>query len=800
MDFNALSAGLSAAAPGAKQGIQNLQVSHDQNVVGQQAPAMASQAAQDISNNPAMQVQPLSQNQMQDPSHPFWGVMQQVASGGQNPTQMPPTGAIPTQAPPTQAMQNGGVVRANFGKKTVTPEFTKGPALPTGPNATAIPVNAQAPQALANGGMVTEQVGVGRDASGIGYGVNTPSTEGQVLTMAEGGAVPFQQASGINVPMTGGAAGFSQGLAQGQTLGHNLFEAFQAHEQRKAAAEGASAALTDPSQVSGQDQTSQPSLIDKARDSVEGFFHHLHEGTLNDQHQPNGTAPPIPSTGAAPSAAPQPAAAPPATGQQAIPAAGPTVAPPAGAPTGPAAPAGAAPPAAAAPPSPQQAQAATQKIATATAAGAASQDASANAGVPQQTPEQSGKPHSLTPDYWEQSNQKIKQAVVDAARAGEDPSKVYTSLTAMRTAHFQGQILRQLSAANTALLNGDQDSVKQALSNVNYYLPNGKGITFKTATAQDATADKTGQTQPGQLLYRNPMAGLYGHQGEPEYISVTPQHIQLLGAAALDPQTVQSTMLKTYSAQAQAQKELLGAQGEFLTGQGRQLWGQAAQTKATVDQQMVPVEKFLKFATGEKNEAEAGYYNRKQDKGATGLGPKVTMASVQKAQKDTMEQFDNLSRGLVSAVPVKNPDGTTNLSTAAGRNVNDPGRIPTLFQGLSPDQQAAGRALAASIGSANVGTINSGDASEIAARIVRAEGAKQPPTHADPTTKKITRDVVYDKKANTVHVWVGNGWKSAYVHPNVIDAESDQGIPADSEDPSDNEPARDPTADSQNMN
>src|SRR5256885_3866085 len=47
---------------------------------------------------------------------------------------------------------------------------------------------------------------------------------------------------------------------------------------------------------------------------------------------------------------------------------------------------------------------------------------------------------------------------------GMDPAQAYQSLTALQTSHFQGQILKQLSAANVALQNGDEKSVKQARS------------------------------------------------------------------------------------------------------------------------------------------------------------------------------------------------------------------------------------------------------------------------------------------------------------------------------------------------
>jgi len=38
---------------------------------------------------------------------------------------------------------------------------------------------------------------------------------------------------------------------------------------------------------------------------------------------------------------------------------------------------------------------------------------------------------------------------------------------------------------------------------------------------------------------------------------------------------------------------------------------------------------------------------------------------------------------------------------------------------------------------------------------------------------------VYDPKKGTVHVWVGNGWKNAYLQPNVAD-EGGAGIPPSS--------------------
>jgi hypothetical protein len=850
-NLNAILGGVAAAAPGVAQGVQNMQGNAARAAIAPAAGAAADQAAGAI--NQGGQVQAMTPDQldagatgqtpggmasaladnshpMADSSHPFWNVMQSVAGA------IP---ATPAGASNTQGLQNGGVVKANYGRPVIKPEFTKGPAVPTGPNDTAIPSFTQAPQAAAvartgyeAGGVVNSarqqaiQVGVGRDQTGVGQSVTSPSTEGQMLTMEGGGVVPGYADGGFiapgaapQVPMTGGPAGFVQGFGQGEVLGRNLLNAFHEHEARKAAADYAGNIAGIDVGNQGQDQQA-PSMLDKARDAVEGFFHHLHGGTLNDQHMPNSDAQQaLPASGGSPTTpnAGQPPAAIPASPQGAGPSAAPAgpapqgaqppagaVAPPAGGQSAPpASPAGQAGPASQSA-SPQQQSASTQKVATAVAAQAASTDPQANAGIPQQSPEDSGKPHSLTPDYWKESQQKLQAAVRAAALAGEDPQKVYDSLTAMRTAHFQGQILRQLSAANTALLSGDEKSVRQALSNVNYYLPNGQGMTFKNATAADVKTGAASDT--GQLMYRNPMFGLYGHQNEPEYITVTPQHLQLLGAAALDPRTVQDTMLKTYSAQAQAQKEMLQAQGEFMTGQGRQAWGQAAVTKANVDQQLVPVRSFLMKMQGVRAAADASYLDRKQDKGSTAAGPKVTMASIQKAQNDAFKAVDDNIQGQMTTEPTTTIDPKTgqqipNLSPAAGRSIHNAARVPTLYQGLSPDQQASTRALAGTFAAANQGSLNAQESADMAARVVRAEGAKVFPTHIDPDTKKPVRDVIYDPSANTVHVWVGNGWRNAYIQPNILDAGQDQGIPTghggdeSTQESQDTEPA----IDSQNM-
>jgi hypothetical protein len=827
INTNALAAGLGAAAPGVAAAGQNYQAGQMAQTAA--LPGQAQQQSNDAIDGitGSLGVNAMSPDAlgagitgatntsaaqgaiphpMADASHPFWQSLGNITG-----------------------MQTGGIVTPNSGSKVVQPEFTEGPA-----------------QALEAGGTVNSarqqaiQVGIGRDQTGVGQSVTPASTEGQVLTMAEGGTVPntYQpQGAAINVPMSGGPAGLVQGFQTGMNIGNSLHDAFRRNKSISAeqdfAGQAASPDAGNPDIANGE-TGGQPSIVDKARDAVEGFFHHIHGGTLNDQHvshddaAASGAIPTAPTPSAGPSAAPAPSAPP--QGGVPAPAAGPRAPVPAipagpvgsGNPGGPGAvpPQSQSQPAAGAPATPQAAQAAgTQKGATIAAVKDAASDPAAQQGIPQDSPAESGKPHSLTPEYWRSLEQKKVAAVKAMIGTGMDPAQAYQSLTALQTSHFQGQILKQLSAANVALQNGDEKSVKQALSNVNYYLPNGQGMTFRNASQADVDADKTGSTKPGQLMYRNPMFGLYGHQGEPEYTSVTPQHLQLIGAAALDPRTVQETMLKTYSAQAQAQKEMLQAQGEFMTGQGRQAWGQAAATNAQLAQQMAPVKQFLAKMTGVKNAAEADWYSRRAaGPGASGQ-PKVTMGSIQSAQKAAMAAVDSNSQGNMTSIPVQQPvldangkpqvgpDGKPlmrdSISAAAGHSVHDPSKIPTLYQNMTSDQIAATRAFAGTFAASNPG-LSPQDAADLGARVARAGTAKNPSVHMNPETRKVEKDVAPDPEHNSIHIWVGNGYKTIWVQPNVLSADA-QGIPTDSPpsdggDSSANEDDNAPATDSQNMN
>jgi hypothetical protein len=886
--LSGLGTALAAAAPGAFQGISNAVGSYQDY---QKDKALDASVGQQTGVGPVGTA---------DANHPIWGILNNLTGnpgnaplpGGGAPAQPSPIPAPqmmdssqfpaaqmgaaipPSQAP--QQLQNGGVVRANYGRRTIAPSFERGPALPTGPNNTVTGPTSPTMQGMAgyeDGGVVRDSDGqsvihksttgelivqgvkelghaifgdgaaaragdkvadrpatVNKAVDGyahgglvgdtaMGQGITPASTEGQILSFDAGGVVPdgFHEQQGISgVPMSGRGAALVEGIQAGQNIGHNLQQAWHDNRARSAAADyaGSVAGVDVNNPNSGSTPTSED-WLGKAKDAVEGFFHHMNNVSLDDNHKPNGAqAIPAPAAVApggvsAPGGSPVPSnppgeapgvGAPPNGGAAAptAPAAPSPIPAPAGAasgapPTqpgaGPAQPPGAGPngQAPVAGGTPQQPNVQQQATQVATKSVAANQEV--QQGVPDKTPEQSELPHSMTPAQWQHMNLLKQKAVMAAARAGEDPAKVYESLTAMQNAHFQGQILKQLGTANVAFQNGDMKSVEQALKNVNYYLPNGQDIQFKKAAAQDAATDPT--VKPGDLMYRNPFFGMYGHEKDPEYTKIDSQHIQSLGAAALNPQTVQEAQLKSYSAQQEAQSNRIKAQGEFMTGQGRQLTGAASYGKMNLAQQSQDVDRRLKIAAGNKDQAEANWYNTRQPGGSNTGQPKITLASLRSLQNDAATYTDRIVQGQPTTSPVMVSDGaggtTPNLSPGAGRAIPDASRIPAWATNgvdkngkpvpLTPEQQENVKVLGGQINSANAGLpgMNTPKAVELAARITHYQS--HPTTHTDPATGKPAKDFVYDRYNGTAHVWVGNAYENVYLKPNVADESGAGGGP-----------------------
>jgi hypothetical protein len=808
-----------------------------------------------------------SQTGIADAAHPVWGILNNLTGNPGNAPLPGGGGAAPSpiQTPPVpqmdasqfpaaqmgapigapQQLQNGGVVRANYGKHVTAPSFERGPVLPTGPNNTVTAPVSPTMQGMAgyeDGGTVSSDdapvhkftagelaaqaikeaghalFGTGAAAqaaskvdnrpaqvnkavegyaaggvvgdTAMGQGITPASTEGQILSFDAGGVVPdgFHEQQGISgVPMNGRGAALVEGLQAGQNIGHNLQQAWNEHRSRSAAADYAGSVTgVDVNNPNSGDAPQSEDWLGKAKDAVEGFFHHMNNVSLDDNHKPNG-AQGLPAGGDAgagggpnpPAGSPVPSNAPPAA-----PAAAGAAPPPGGAPSAPSpvpSPAGAAPPAAGGQPS-QPAQPgqgspspvaqppSIQQQATQVATKSVAANPDVQQGVPDKTPEQSELPHSMTPDQWQHMNTLKQKAVMAAARAGEDPAKVYESLTAMQNAHFQGQILKQLGTANVAFQNGDMKAVEQALKNVNYYLPNGSDIQFKKADATavaDAVAHGDNTLKPGDLMYKNPFYGMYGHEKDTEYTKVDSQHIQSLGAAALDPRTVQEAQLKSYSAQQEAQSNRIKAQGDFMTGQGRQLTGGAAFGKMTLAQQSQDVDRRLKIAAGNKDQAEANWYNTRQPGGSNGQ-PKITMANLRSLQNDASTYTDQIVNGQPKPdTRSLLDDGTPNPNF--GKVVRDPTRVPAYMQGLTSEQQENVKVVGGQINAANAGSpgMNTPKAVELAARITRQE--THPTTHIDPKTGKPAKDFVYDPDKGTAHIWVGNAYENVYLRPNVAD-------------------------------
>ena len=713
--------------------------------------------------------------------------------------------------------QNGGVVRLNNGNPAIAPAFERGPALPVGPNNTVVgtPSPRMGMLGMENGGPVPGALPLSQGSLGLGQGITPAGTEGQILTMDAGGVVPdgFHEQQGISgVPMNGRGAALIEGVQAGQNIGHNLQQAWREHAARSAVADQASQTIS--ADVNNPDDGSNhpQGVVGQAKDAVEGFFHHLFGGTLDDNHKPNadsalpGVSPPAgaaaPPVSVPPDGAPAPASG---AGGPALPLPAGGPAPAAGAPPAGAAPApsplpaggqpgpGASPQPAAGQPQPGQGPVdpkATQDVAQVTAAKQlVASDPNVQAGVPSKSPEASGKPHSLTPEYWRQNNLLMQKAVRAAAMAGEDPAKVYESLTAMRNAHFQGQVLKQAATAYQAFQNNDMKSVEQAIKNINYYLPNGQDIEVKKATAADAAADKTGNTQVGDLMHANPYYKMYGHDGEPQYTKIDLPYLQQIGTAALDPRTVQEAQIKSYSAQQEAQSNRTKAQGEADTGLGRKFTGLAAIKNANSKEAMLDVDARLKRADAGLKDAQASWYNQRGPGGNTGQ-PKISMASLTALQKQAYDMTNSLVQGQPTTTapmipqtgddgkPVMGPDGKPvmipNMSPAAGKQLPDPTRIPVWMKNpdgtpFSPEQQHNVAVLGGQIASANAGLpgMNVARAVELGSRITQQE--TKPTSHKDPKTGKPMKDFVYNQADGTAHIWMGNAYENVYLRPNVAD-------------------------------
>lgn len=518
---------------------------------------------------------------------------------------------------------------------------------------------------------------------------------------------------------------------------------------------------------------------------IEAFAKKLWDGGLNDAHVPNSqqavaappstpvpsspdaSAPPagIPSAGAGASPAPPPVAGAPSPGATTPGASSPAI------PTG----------LATAPPQVQK------------AAVAAVTDPASNQGKPQAPP-----PHSMSHYDYDHMDKLAYTAAAAAERAGQDGAKVLESLHTVRTSFIQSGILKNITAANAALMIGDQKSLEQAMKNVNYYLPNGQDLEMHKGP-------------DGVLQYRDPFAPP-GADGQQPWVDVTTQHIQLMSQNAMDPTKVQGIIndarlqgAKIAHEQSQDKALLLTAQGHADTGKSRL---QDSGTRAG----LAGSQKYRNIGMTDAALRAANAAALRASTAGLTKGT-VPFAVAAKASAEGTKAFTDIAQGLQEIEPTKNPDGSINYSPAAGRSFRNPDKIPLWARDLKPTDLAGAAALSGNILAANVGRMSPLDAASLAGRAYKLSHGTMT-THKGPDGSP-QNDFKISQDGTKGQIWepgqapgTGN-WRVFNMQPEVGNAfatGADQSIQLpegaedaggdnyDAEDAADNAPAIEPPA------
>jgi hypothetical protein len=364
--------------------------------------------------------------------------------------------------------------------------------------------------------------------------------------------------------------------------------------------------------------------------------------------------------------------------------------------------------------------------ATIAATTAAATDPSASAGIPQDSAKKSKK-HSMTREDDDELEERIMEATRAAALAGHDPQEVYKSLSSIKTAHYQGNILKNLNAAGVALQRGDTKAVEQALKNVYYYFPDGDELTMK----HDAQ---------GRLLYQDPF-NPQNEDGSDNYIPVDAAHLQMLGMAAIDSTKLNDAIVGAKTAAVERQAKLQNAQAATDNATTRR-------GELEVKQKLVPSQIYLNTAKGAEAEAKSRMDSLRLRLSLKGNG-QMTKQSQEASDKAARRVFQ-LAQGQETTVPVLDEKGNPNFSPAAGKTIRDPAKVPTYLKGKSPDQLVTIAATAGNIASANVGRMSQDEAVQIAARLEDARAQ-----YHDTVTGETQPNVRVSKDGNWAQLWNG---------------------------------------------
>jgi hypothetical protein len=465
---------------------------------------------------------------------------------------------------------------------------------------------------------------------------------------------------------------------------------------------------------------------------------------LNGDDKPNN-AQAIPA-GQAPAPAPSDSAAP--------------AAPPSGSAPGPAPAQGAAPapqsPAIPAPPPDPAAQA------TAAAVKTVATDPVAQSGQVTTTPAESGKPHSIPMEKWTEWDQKIDKAVAAAAAAGEDPGQVRQALLANRNAWVQGNVLKYASAANVALLNGDNKGVEKALKNMYYYVPDGQELNIKHGP-------------DGQIMFQDPVKP-FTDDGKPNMGPVTAQTIQLFGQAMLDPQTVNKTIMEARAAAATASLKVAEAERDRQqglaardTGQGNLLKGSGIDKEGTARLQRVDAQNYKDLGETDAARIRA---NAIANRLSNTIHQNKLDPQLLKGAMDASNMFENDVQGQKTTIqgdPSQNPN--------VGKTTRDPTK--STIPNATPEMVADGKAIAGQIFLGANGSMPAAEASRLAALAVQAKRSST----LKPGEKKPTADMHTDPKTGQTWVWnkAARKWEKFMLAPTSAQdaASGNLGVTAD---------------------
>jgi hypothetical protein len=398
-------------------------------------------------------------------------------------------------------------------------------------------------------------------------------------------------------------------------------------------------------------------------------------------------------------------------------------------------------------PSPSGAIPAPAAAASAPVATAAAQATQAAGGQPEHTPDDSGKKaHSIPAEQWSKWDEDIVKASSAAAAAGHDPTQVAQALTASRNAFVQGHMLRNLQAANVAVLNGDSKGVETALRNAYYYVPDGKDLTIQHG------AD-------GQIQYQDPIHPYLDAQGNPtiqqtgtkNMVPVDAAHIKLLGTALLDPMNVGTVIAQTRAASAAQRLEQQKGDAETLQAVARNKIGDARLGE-------VSSVNLRNMGAYYRDKAYAGYLANKLVKGAAVNG-KIDQGLIRVGQ-DASAAFDEAALGRKTVAPDMIQQGVDKKGQPimqpnqnAGKITYDTKAVPAWIKNASPEAIAEGRAMAADIAQANA---RDGMSAERAAQISMQFHDGKSKTHNE--GGKVVPNTFVDKSRGLGHVWNGTHW------------------------------------------